>query len=138
VPIELTDDQISLIAEQCNPEDPPADIPEIAEFIGINNALKLAARLGCGSVYLRKWSDSPDQWGAEIHRMIEVIGRENTATIVRLFDGNYINIPKCTSLFLKYRNQLIASEKVIKTRSMLAREYGLTQRQIKRIINSAE
>jgi len=136
--MSMTDDQIALIAGSCCAEDLPGDLAEVADFIGVDSALKLADRLGGVTVYLKKWSDDPHNWSTEIKRFADAIGITNTETIVRLFDGNYIDIPKCDALFMRHRNELIRQQAAAKTSADLAREYGLSQRHIKRIKHASK
>ncbi|MDX8390786.1 MAG: Mor transcription activator family protein [Mariprofundaceae bacterium] len=135
---KFTDDQIVFIADNCAPEELLGDLSEVAIYIGVHNAIKLALRLGGAPVYLRKWHETPKPWGYGISQFIEVIGIENAEKVVRLFGGNYIDIPKCDALFLKWRNELILRAKVTKTYAVTAREFGLSRRQVIRIIMASK
>ena len=134
--MHLTDDQIREISTRVEAENLPGDLADVATFIGEYPALLLAYKIGGVVIYLRKWNDDQSLWSDEIKLWVEVVGLDNTATIVRLFDGDYINIPKCESLFLKYRNELIRNEASSKTKAELARDHSLSDRHIKRIKNA--
>lgn len=133
----MTEDQLLQLSERIEPEDLPGDLPEVAEITGIYKALLIADRLGGGAVYLRRWSDDRSQWSDEMRRWVDLIGEESTEDVARMFHGNYINIPSCTALFTRHRNELIRDRRN-EPAIDLAREFGRSTRQIKRIRNNQD
>lgn len=127
----LSDEQIAEIARIIDPEDLPGDLPEVADYIGTYKALLLGYKMGAGRIYLKRWSDDPESWSQEIRTMVEILGIEDTRTIVRMFSGAHIDIPKCDRFWRAWIHRLIVSSD--ERQIDLARKFGYTDRHIRRI-----
>jgi len=129
----ITDQQIADIAAIVSADDLPGDLAEIAEYIGVQAALKLAARIGCGRIYLRKWTNDRSRWSKELTLIIETIGQDKAIDLLEVFGGSHIDIPKCDKFWRAWRNKAIREATGRVRQVDLARAYGLTDRQIRTI-----
>ena len=129
--MNLTDEQIKLIADCCDPDDLPGDLPEVAEFLGSYKALLLGYHMGCGRIYLKRWSDASDNWSADVKLMVDTIGLDDAKIIVMNFNGAHIDIPKCDRFWKQWRNKIICSNK---SRQVdLGRAHNLSDRWIREL-----
>ncbi|ALQ51931.1 Mor transcription activator family protein [Nitrosomonas ureae] len=107
----------------------PKTLQEIAQEIGISDTLKLVRHYGGTSVYIpRKLKVG--------HELIAVLGIDSATKICEKFGGyDRIEIPKAQMLTLELRNIEILNDKKVLSRSKVARKYGLTERQISKILH---
>lgn len=137
--IELSNDQIRQIADQCKPEDLPGDLVEIAELVGSYKALLLGYHIGCGRIYIKPWPDDPDLLSKDVLLMIEAIGQRDAKTVVDNFSpfntGTHVDIPRCDRFWRQWRNKVICSSNA--RQIDLARSHRLTDRQIRTIQKQA-
>lgn len=134
---KLTHDQIDEISKEISVDDLPGDLPEVAELIGIANALKLAMHIGVGRIYLKRWSDNQDQWSDEIRMMVDTIGVDDASIIVDNFKGAHIDIPKCDKFIIQARNKTIIQVAKDRRQVDVARSHNLSDRHVRRILRDA-
>jgi Mor family transcriptional regulator len=107
----------------------PKTLQEIAQEIGISDTLKLVRHYGGTSVYIPRKLKTD-------HELIAVLGLDSAIKICEKFGGyDRIEIPKAQMLTLELRNIEILNDKKTLSRSKVARKYGLTERQISKILH---
>jgi len=138
--IQLSDDQIKQISEQCEPEDLPGDLSEVAELVGTYKALLLGYHIGCGRIYIKPWSDDQDSWSKDIRLMVDAIGEVDAQKVVANFSpfntGTHVDIPRCDRFWRQWRNKVICSSTNARQID-LGRSHRLTDRQIRTIQKKA-
>jgi len=134
--MQLNDDQIKEISTHCEPEDLPGDLVEIAELLGTFKALLLGYHMGCGRIYIKPWSDDPQNWSWDVRLIVDILGKKDTQIIVSNFSpfnaGTHVDIPRCARFWRQWRNKVIAESTSVRQID-LARTNNLTDRQIRTI-----
>lgn len=102
----------------------PPLVRDIVKVIGLADTLKLVDHYG-GTTMRVPVKFKPD------HLLCKIIGPASTVKLVEVFTGEALEIAKCDQAMRVIRNRLIVeSDKIQKD---LAREWGLTERQIRNI-----
>jgi mannose/fructose-specific phosphotransferase system component IIA len=102
----------------------PPLVRDIAKVIGLAETLKLVDHFG-GTTMRVPVRFKPD------HVLCKIIGPASTVELIKVFEGEALEIAKCDDAMRMVRNRLIVeSDKIQKE---LAREWGLTERQIRNI-----
>lgn len=78
----------------------------------------------------------PDDLNEEQQQLAELIGLENFAKLVQVFGGTNIYIPKAEAFGRTVRNEKIRQEYNGRNIKSLAVKYGLTERQVYKLINT--
>jgi len=134
--MRLTDDQIKEISALCEPEDLPGDLVEIAELLGAFKALLLGYHMGCGRIYIKPWSNDPQNWSFDVRLIVDILGKKDAQIIVSNFSpfnaGTHVDIPRCDRFWRQWRNKVIAESTAVRQVD-LARAHNLTDRQIRTI-----
>lgn len=103
----------------------PYIVQDIAHLIGLPNALKIVDHYKGTSLWV------PPVFHPEL-ALVKLIGAEATIKLIKVYgDQKAIEIPKCDDAIRAVRNEKIAASD--KSQSQLAREWGLTVRQIRNI-----
>lgn len=109
----------------------PGILQEIAELIGLPEALKLADHYGGVRLYVPLTIP-------EGHVLAELVGMEAARKLSDRFGGmEHFDIPKARSVTVALRNRKIREAWPGLSQRQLALKYGLTERQV-RVILSAE
>ncbi len=132
----VSDDALRMIAASVEPDDLPGDLPEVAEVVGVVDALRLARKVGCGRIYLRRWTDDRSKWSHELANIVEIIGEDKARRLADWFGGAHIDIPRCDSFWRAWRNKCIREARGMRQID-LARMHGLSERQIRTIQKGA-
>lgn len=111
-------------AMQLAPESLPPSIQAVAEVVGLPATLRIVESYGG----IRLWV--PKTIG-EDHELMQLIGRDQAMSLVSVFGGEVLSVPRCASAIRELRDEAIrearsAGEPVAK----LARRHGLTERQV--------
>lgn len=105
----------------------PASLQAIADIIGAPAALKIAERWGGIRLYIPTDMD-------ENHNLAKLIGIESASRLCEAYAGERIDIPKADCWWRAVRNKLmIEARSRGVSQSNLAREYALTERQVRKI-----
>jgi len=124
------------ICDHVRPEQLPCILRKLSEVIGIKAALSISGDLGGEKIYVAKWSPDADKQGKDVSRLIECIGNNAAQRVCDLFGGSHIIIPSCKDLTREARNKAIRTDAHCKIkRGEMARKYGLSVRQIRRVIS---
>lgn len=133
----IPDETISTIAKMVAPDDLPGDLPELAEIVGVEDALRIATRIGCGRIYLRRWTDDRSQWSPDMRTLVDLVGVDKAREIAEWFGGAHLDIPRCDRFWRAWRNRCIQEAAGDMRQIDLARMHGLSDRQIRNIQKSA-
>jgi len=102
---------------------------DIARVIGLAKTLKIVDHYKGTSMRVPV-KFKPD------HVLCKIIGHESAVELVDMFHGETLEIPKCDDAMRLVRNKLIVeSDKIQK---LLAREWNLTERQIRNIKSKSD
>jgi hypothetical protein len=108
----------------------PPKLRQISEYCGIDTALLLLEHAGGGHVAVPE----PEHLHA-LHQLVEWLGSEKAQVFCRNFSGEIIQIPKAASALRSLRNRkIIDARKSGTSLFILARTYGLTERQVLNIL----
>lgn len=102
----------------------PMIVQELADLIGLNNALKLVDHYKG----VRMWV--PVEFRDD-HVLCKIVGHAATVKLVQNFPGMMLEIPSCHEALLTVRNATIIRSD--KSTRQLAIEYDLSERQIRYI-----
>jgi len=127
-------DRILRLAALLEPDMLPGDLPEIAEIVGIESALRIASKIGGIKIYIPRWTDDSSKWTWAITDIVSIVGSAAARNIALHFTGHslasgcHIKIPKCSKLFRKME-QIAILETLAETGSPLltARRHGCTE-----------
>lgn len=110
--------------------DYPGVFQEIRQFIGDEATAKIVARYGGTIIYI------PLKLKCE-HPLSQLLGEGAAKRLADEFSGLTVEVPRDLTLQLAQRNNLIQADRDAgMTQSQLALKYRLTQRTIRKIINS--
>lgn len=107
----------------------PKQVRDIGQVIGLPATLKLVdsykgTRVFVPSVF------KPD------HVLCKLIGHEPFIQLIEIYAADYLEIPKCDNALRLARNNIITSSD--KSQAQLARDWDLTERQIRNIQKNAD
>lgn len=111
-------------------EDLPEGIADLVEAIGFAATLKLIEH--CPGIRIRPPKE--DRLHAE-HRLVRAIGFEAARALSRLADGMKIEVPRAAVAIRRARNRAMKRDEETMSQPQLAVKYGLTQRQVRTILN---
>lgn len=124
------------ICDHVRPEQLPCILRKLSELIGIKAALSIADVFGGEKIYVARWSPDMSKQGKDTARLIQCIGNDSAQKVCDLFGGSHIVIPSCKNLIREVRNKSIRADAHSKIkRGEMAHKYGLSVRQIRRIIS---
>ena len=132
----VSDEALEMIASSVKPDDLPGDLPEVAEVVGVVDALRLARDVGCGRIYLRRWTNDQAKWSQDLVTIVNLIGEQKAKMLSDWFGGAHIDIPRCDSFWRAWRNKCIREARGMRQID-LARMHGLSERQIRTIQKGA-
>jgi len=105
-------------------------LQEIAQLIGAAATAKLVAGHGGTCLYITI-APKPGQ------ALYQLIGQEDAQKLANEFGGMSVEIPRAVMLHIGQRNALIRADRAAgMSQSQLALKYQLTQRSIRKIVNS--
>ena len=130
--MKLSNAQIESISKQVSADDLPGDLPEIAELIGCYKALLIAAHMGVGRIYLKRWSDDQKNWSTDMALMVDIVGIDDAKIIATNFNGAHIDIPKCDRFWKAWVYNIIRTSQGMSDNE-LARIHNYSARHIARI-----
>lgn len=106
----------------------PGILQEIAELIGLPATLKLVSHYGGVRLYV------PKRLPAD-HILITIVGEAAALSLVERFGGlDHFDIPKAQAISVALRNRKIREEYPSLSQRKLALKYGLTERQVRKIL----
>jgi Mor family transcriptional regulator len=85
---------------------------------------------------MRDFVIQPDDLNEEQQHLAELIGLDNFAKLVQVFGGTNIYIPKAEAFGRTVRNEKIRQEYNGRNIKSLAVKYGLTERQVYKLIDT--
>jgi hypothetical protein len=107
----------------------PGILREIAELVGIPDTLKLVSHYGGMRLYVPK--HLPDE-----HVLIDIVGIDAAIKLSERFGGmDHFDIPKAQAVSIALRNSKIREEYPSSSHRKLALKYGLTERQVRKILS---
>ena len=106
----------------------PDSIREMAEIIGLNNALAVVSLCGGNSLYIPKTVNKK-------HWLIQVVGLEAMQTLCNYYQGDTLELPRCSNAIQWITRQSIIRDSDTMTAPGLARKYGYTERGIRKVLN---
>ena len=113
-------------------EDLPASLRELRDLIGINATLKLVE--SWGGIHLKVPGHYRDD-----HHLVRIIGQAATVKLVQHYGATPLYIPRAARLVQALRNIEIAERYDNNVSAeRLAREYGISERQIWNILKRPE
>ena len=119
----LTDDEILALM--------PISYVFLAQLIGIEDALNLIEEYGGTQLYI------PSKHSLNLkHDIASKVSYKNFLLIAEHCGGTYIEIPNGHAISIAMRNNIIKEQYKSKSKSRLARDFGLTVRQIRSILSS--
>jgi len=106
----------------------PGILQEIAELIGLPATLKLVSHYGGVRLYV------PKRLSAD-HILVTIVGEAAALKLVEQFGGlDHFDIPKAQAISVALRNRKIREEYPSLSQRKLALKYGLTERQVRKIL----
>lgn len=110
----------------------PPFMHELVDVVGIDAALRLVEWRGGVGVYVPREA-------VEGSDLVNCMGVEAAKKLCEVYQGTWIRMPRCRSLLLARRNDLIRADRVAGLSSKkLALKYKLTQRQIWNVVREIE
>lgn len=108
----------------------PPKLREVAEYCGESTARVLLTHFGGGHLFVPRIM--PNE-----HRLAELLGLESASKLCRMYGGEVLQVPRAAQGLRRYRNVLIQKEYADgATQFDLARRYGLTERQVNKILGA--
>lgn len=116
--------------DELDPEDLPASLKEMVDVIGLQATLKLVEARGGVRLYV-PFEIKPEHW------ISRLIGFEQAVKLARYYGGqDPFFIPRALDAVIAVRNREIRQKYSMgKTQAELAREYSLTERWVREIVN---
>lgn len=111
-------------------EDLPEGIADLVDAIGFGATLKLIEH--CPGIRIRPPRE--DRLHAE-HRLVRAIGFDAARALSRLAEGLKIEVPRGATAIRRARNRAMKRDEQTMSQPQLALKYGLTQRQVRTILN---
>ncbi len=102
----------------------PYVVQDIANIIGLELTLRIVR------AYAGTWVWVPERFKPD-WALVPLIGHAAAVKLVEKYHGEKLDMPKCEEALRLMRNRLIVES--AKTQAELAREYNLTERQIRNI-----
>jgi len=119
-------------ADKIYEEDLPAGLQELRELIGLPATLTLVEHYG--GIHVKV----PSRY-FDTNELVRVVGHKATSLLVRRYGGTTLYIAKADGVLRALRNMEIAARFDGGARAhRLAREFGLSERQIWKILNRPE
>lgn len=109
----------------------PQSLQDIADVIGIAATLKLVERYGGRRLCVPRRLDPG-------HELISVLGQRAATALVSTYALERISVPSAGRTLVAERDKEIRARKGRQTVSGLAEEFGLTERQVYRILAEEE
>ena len=108
----------------------PGIYQDMAQTIGDDATAKLVEQYGGTRLYI------PYKLNPE-HPLCQLLGHETSQQLSSEYGGMTVEIPRAIMLQIRKRNELIMADSAAgMSQSKLARKYRLTERTIRKIINS--
>ena len=105
----------------------PQSLQEIAEVIGLMAVLKLVDRYGGRRICIPRRLEPG-------HPLIEVLGQRQAAALVQTYALERIHVPNAARALVSARDKEIRRLKAQQSVTSLAEDFGLTERQVYRIL----
>lgn len=107
---------------------------ELYEAVGYDALLALLEEWGGRRVYV------PQSYGSESHPLVQKIGREAAESLSWRYAGENLNVPTAMIIKNAQRNHEMVQKRLKhgKTVCALSREYNLSERQIRSILDQQE
>jgi hypothetical protein len=106
----------------------PGILREIAELIGLPATLNLVKHYGGVRLYVPR--SMPDD-----HVLVSIVGHAEALKLAESFGGlPHFDIPKAQAVSIALRNSKIREEYPASSHRKLALKYGLTERQVRKIL----
>jgi hypothetical protein len=103
----------------------------VIEAIGFDAAIQLVAHCGGTRVLVRLDPDASD-------RIVRAIGLDKARSLASAIGASALDVPRCVSwLVLRRNEEIVARWDGCETQAELAIRFGLTERQIRRILVEA-
>jgi len=107
----------------------PATLAEMARVTSLTAALAVAARFGGTRLYLPRQPD-------ERSDLVQLIGIRHARALCSNYSGEFIEVPRAAAVLRLVRNsKMCRAREHGTTVRKLARDFQLTQRQARRILN---
>ena len=111
------------------PKELPLNAKIIAQYIGRDSTLKLAAASSHEKVYIPK-TYRPN------YPIERVIGKEKFLILIKQFGGILLDMPRCSTIYIQERNQRIVDMYIKKESvSKIAGAFSITRMQVYNVIN---
>lgn len=105
-------------------------LAELTDLVGIAKTLRIVERWGGTRLYVP--AQPPDD-----HALVEAVGRQAANAIASAYAGERLEVPRAVALMRELRNrEMRAAAAEGATQPELARQYRLTQRQIRTILGA--
>ncbi|MDQ6995452.1 MAG: Mor transcription activator family protein [Mariprofundaceae bacterium] len=115
----------------------PYDLPLIAEVAGVEATIDYAVKYGVGDVYLPKCIEAG---GKEVKLLVEHFGESVTRKILKKIGGGIVYIPNCKLWLAKQIAKKVFNDRMDYKSGLtvvdIARKYGMTSRNVRRIVAS--
>lgn len=112
--------------KQADPADHlPPSLADLVRLIGFAATLKLVERFGGGRLYVPL-----EQHLTEQHPIVRAIGKEAARKLARDRKTEILEIPRAVAYMRVVRDRLMREQYETRSASELAREYGMTRRNV--------
>lgn len=120
-------------ANQADPADHlPPSLADLVRLIGFTATLKLVERFGGGRLYVPL-----EQHLTEQHAIVRAIGKDAARKLARDRKGEILEIPRAVAYMRVVRDAIIREQYQTQSASALAREYGMTRRNVFYLVGAA-
>lgn len=106
-------------------DDLPATLQEVAELVGLPATIALVERWGGIRVFVPRADNLH-----EAHPLVQALGPEAARKLAEYFDGSELPVPRAAAALRRLRDETIRAARGEAPAARLAREHGLTERQI--------
>lgn len=112
----------------------PGVLREMTDMIGLPATMQIVQRHG-GT---RLWVPALIETLAPDHKLVKLVGMAAARTLSEQYGGETLEIPKAERALRAIRDKAIREQWPAKSQSQLAREYNLTERQVRKILSGIE
>lgn len=121
-----------MFAPGVQPDYLPQSVIELIDVVGLNAALNIVEQCGGTRLFVPKKMK-------KAHWLLTSIGAEQFEKLIAVYQGMEIEIPRCYAAMAALRErEIYASAAAGATNSELAREFGYTERGIRKIKRRVE
>lgn len=109
----------------------PPSLQRLVEVVGVGPVLALVSRYGGTGVFVPRRDNVH-----ATHALALLLGVESFRALAELYDGSYLEVPRCLRAMIHLRNQEMRKAAADGwSQPEIARHFGLTLRQVNHILN---